>query len=424
MLKLALGIAVGTLLGVTIGALFWARASRAAAAAERERAEQAYAEQLALAERLAQSSRDAERVAAAPERAAAATPAAAEGDGELITERLLAHAREGIARGWSDARGGEAIPVERLDEGVGQFRTLVEEAPFLIGQRLAARETASERALADLRAGGAFALLASMVENDAGPFPELVGDATAFERLFPREAVEHARGYSSGPTHQEEIEDGLTLQYGAGVFAITDFLRGRSPCPKEVTLAGAGMNATLFVARDGLAASDAMRRFEVRDATVLTEHQYAFDHRTGQATIVLTRVRFVGFDMGAGASCCFAFREGGALLARDCRIEGGYGRSPEHGRLFDVRMGGLLARFERCTISGTRVGTGRLVGGATVVFESCQLVDLLDDPVADAAGRRGIVFANTLVERLPAGQTVARRDLNELFPGWRDRIQR
>jgi hypothetical protein len=60
-------------------------------------------------------------------------------------------------------------------------------------------------------------------------------------------------------------------------------------------------------------------------------------------------------DCGAGSSTVFSVMRGAVLELKSCRIEGGFGRSPENGSLFDVRSSAFLAHFEDCTIDMVRI---------------------------------------------------------------------
>src|SRR5690606_13610272 len=105
-------------------------------------------------------------------------------------------------------------------------------------------------------------------------------------------------------------------------------------------------------------------------------------------------VRLIGFDKGAGASCAFGTEEL-ALRAKGCVIEGGYGRAPQHGTLFDVRTDGLLARFEDCELRLLDLELNHIRSGATVVFEDCRLTDLLGTAGQPDRLPPGVRFVNS-----------------------------
>jgi hypothetical protein len=85
----------------------------------------------------------------------------------------------------------------------------------------------------------------------------------------------------------------------------------------------------------------------------------------------------------------------------------------------------MLARFERCEFRLISIGLSRLRPGATVVFAQCRFPDVLDDPVADAERSRDVFLEDCLVVPYEGNtRSVQRRDLDELFPGWREELGR
>ena len=134
------------------------------------------------------------------------------------------------------------------------------------------------------------------------------------------------------------------------------------------------------------------------------------------------RVRLIGFDMGAGSSCLFGTKEL-AVWLRSCRIEGGYGPHPEYGQLFDVRTDALLARFDNCTIDRVRIAP-HLYPGSTVVFANSVLTDVLDHDFDSLQEKPGLSFPGSTLAPLPDPfEGSLHKDLNQLFPNWRQRIE-
>jgi hypothetical protein len=359
----------------------------------------------------------------------ARTPAAndaspSKGDEGLISRALAEYAREQLRAGWRSSRA-EEIPAERLDEGMKQFEASVKSAPGAIGRSLGDRETKMERALEDARTGGAFALLASLRKGGAGPVVPIASERDRLRELLQRNSSE---SFVSGYGHKGHVDkllaDGVTLSFPAGVFRLDNPFSSVSSPPRDVTIAGAGMDATLLVLNGDISARAELRRFALRDCTVHTNSHYLFDQRTGGVTVLMERVRVIGFDMGAGSSCVMSFNDGAVLQATDCRFEGGYGRAPRFGTLFDVRTDALVARFDRCTLSLASLMTPIIRPGATIVFSSCSLVNMLDDPMAGLATHPGIVFGDTSVSRFDKSSgPVPQLDLNVLFPDWKSRIE-
>lgn len=64
-----------------------------------------------------------------------------------------------------------------------------------------------------------------------------------------------------------------------------------------------------------------------------------------------------------------------AFWAEGCVFEIGYGRSPSHGVLFDVR-GCLLARLDGCTLRGPFTEIYRAGPHATCFFSDCKFEDM------------------------------------------------
>jgi len=338
----------------------------------------------------------------------------------LIGEKLLAHAREGIARGWKRERS-DAIPSSSMAEGMEQFELIVLESPERIGRELARNRTERDAALAQ---GEAFALFHDL-EMGAGPVVELVSDPEEFGALFEREVGE-AGIDGRLPTDEllDALTDGVTLNFGPGAHPV-DFQKlfyGKDPFPRDVTIAGAGRRATLLVLSN-LSARSPLRNLTIRDCIVLTHNGYAFDLRTHGAVLRFRNVHFVGFDIGAGGSCLFGLRSN-AVYATNCIIEGGYGRSPSSGVLFDVRTDAHLARFEGCELIQVKLAPYRLRRGATVVFSGCRLEDILDRPEQLVTDHEGLVFVNSPVTFFDheAGDPPA-KDLDDLFPGWREALR-
>ncbi len=357
-------------------------------------------------------------------------PAAPEGtsreaadDEVLIGPALERHAREGLAAGWAELRG-DPLPDEREREGLAEFVQLVETEPRAIGRRLAELQTKRDVAEGTLALEDPIKLLKALAEPGVGPVLDLAGDPERFGELFRRE---HPASFAAGPRlplqADEAVEDGTVVRFPAGVFELKTLMRHKHPFPRDVALQGAGMNATLLVIPE-LSTRGAVRSFAIRDCTVHTDDNYLFDLRLEPATLEFERVRLVGFDVGAGGSCLLGTKETAVRMA-DCIVSGGYGRNPRYGTLFDIRTPALLGRFERCTFQWMRIGLSRARPGATVVFAQCKFQDVYDDPVADAEDRTGLVLQDCLVVPYEGDMgAVPRRDLEELFPGWRAELGR
>ncbi|MBK7643667.1 MAG: hypothetical protein IPJ19_11585 [Planctomycetes bacterium] len=361
---------------------------------------------------------------------------------DLIGPRLREYARQGIRTAWKESRSDE-ISDERLEFGMRDFESSVLSLPAAIGRRLAAERSREELLARDARTGGAFALLDKLSKTPT-PMLELATDPAAMQALLARASPETTvRAEGLGKSLAKQLESGKTYSYPAGVFPIELNFNGLQQVPQEVTIAGAGMDATLLVLSGDIFADKPLQRFSIRDCTVFTNNNYLFDQRGAPATVLLERMRVVGFDMGAGSSCALGFSSGGlVLLARDCRFEGGYGRNPAYGQLMDIRSPALVARMERCRVERVTLGADRLSADSTLLFSQCTLSDLLDPQMRFAAAEQrlayeqalhakpGLVFQGTTISffdnaawNLPlTSWDVPARDLNELFPGWQQAL--
>jgi hypothetical protein len=330
--------------------------------------------------------------------------------GGLFTDPLREHARAGIVRGWSKMRG-DPMPEAELAEALGWVERGMLEGPESIGKHFAEQETEAEQPdeeeeqeapdpLEAFRAHDPIALLERIdEENDMKPRLELVNDADGFEQLFPSRSGRVLDGGQHLADPDTAIEDGTVLDFPAGVFRLRHLMRRKDPFPSDVTLRGAGMDATLLLL-DHPSTNGRLRNFTLRDCTVFTDDPF----QSAPAAMRLERVRVIGFDCGAGGSSLFA-GDSLALLARSSRFEGGYGRAPWSGNLFDVRSPALLARFEGCRIDGVALPMVFTHPGSSVAFVDCSLTDLLDGPEHRAHG--GIVFPGSTVAFFPGERAEA-----------------
>lgn len=338
----------------------------------------------------------------------------------FFTARLLAHAREDLAEGWASARP-DAIPEKTLDAGVERFEEEVMALPAVIGAELARRQTEKELALEDARTGGVFEVLAGLeAGTTSGPLFELTDTEQTFDDLFRAEVsgpgLDGTRILSPGQLTAEPPADGSTLQFPAGVHTIDDFgAYWRTRFPRDLTLRGAGMNATLIVLRSDLFAYDRVRNLTIEDCTIHAGNDYLFDVRQPAMSVTIRRTRLTGWKTGAGSSCLFG-TEALALRVVDSVITGAYCRAPVHGQMFDVRHDGLVARFDSCRIEAMRPFTyfGR---GATVSFVNCIMSNVSYREIPPS-----VRLVGTTPDRFEGtDHNVLRRDLNELFPDWERR---
>lgn len=331
----------------------------------------------------------------------------------LITEALREHARAGFARGWGQLRRDE-LSLAKREELLAEFERTVLALPESRGRHAAELELEREAKARALSSSDGVDWLAR-VEANTEELALCAADPERFAGFFrPRSSG----AAIDGPTLRDEdpLADGSTIQFPAGVFAVADLARDRTPFPKDVTVRGAGRDATLLVMQD-LNPRSALERFTVEDCTVFAERGSLVDVRSGPAVLTLRRMRLTGFDCGAGGSYALELRAS-ALSAIQCRFESGYGRNPDG--LANLMRGGsaLAARFEGCVFERMSLQGATQKG---VVFAHCSMIDLLDEPGP------GPVYQDCSITVLPPEKVydaeVRTRDLNELFPDWRERLQ-
>lgn len=353
--------------------------------------------------------------------------AVAETQDAPFTPALFAWAAQEMRAGWAMERS-DPMPQALLDEQLGEFEELLRALPRYMGHQRAEERTQVESLSAH---GRVFGILTELEQGRLGPQLELVSDTRAFGSLFEpqvRAGSVDARAALADP--EVELVDGVTLTLPAGVFRLDRLQEAFRSFPRDVTIAGAGRDATLLVLGT-LSTGETVRNLGFRDLTVHTDNNYLFDLRSKPAAVHMERVRLIGFDMGAGSSCAFGTR-GLALFARDSIFEGGYGRSPQHGKIFDVRTDALMARFENCHFDLVALDLWRLRPAATVVFSNCRMTRLLDwqglgNVLESISERPGLAAIGSTFEgferRGPEGEMkpVPSKDLDQLFPGWRER---
>jgi len=354
---------------------------------------------------------------AAPVEAREAAPSVDQDDGALFSPALLAYARREIAAGWMQVR--KSAPAEEIvAEGMGLFDERTRALPADIGRLLGRRENERDAARA---AGSGFAILLDLALGGE-PALDVALDREGMEELFAREMPEHgAAALDHAGKLADVISDGVTLQLPPGVFSIDERdVSKQEPYPRDVTIAGAGKDATLLLIED-FSVRSKLRNFALRDCTIFVTDGL-FDLRREPALVRMDRVRMVGQDCGHGGCSMFS-APSIALLATDCEFLGGYGSSPGNGELFDAR-GGVLKRFDRCRIVDQFVGFEHLPGSATVVFDRCELLGALEPVEQLAQAKAGVKLVGCVVTYAEKGAKPAKRDLDDLFPQWKQRLER
>ncbi len=391
---------LGVGLGVLLGFLSWAVPSgEGAAAFEGREADPDPAEEVVAKPEVVEESRE----------AVGRSGAVRSGD-PRFSEELRRHFADGYVDGWRAVRPEPPEP-EQLAGGETEFRREVLALPERLGRADAeARRKAEalERALAD---GDGLTILEAAAEGRYHPNPEDEGLKLVdrcLDRRFESGAVS-GEGWDAST-----LRDGLTIVFGPGHHSLsTSDLRRKAPrpFPADVTIQGAGMDATLVVI-DEISLRSEVERLRFRDLTFDTGNDYAFDLRQGGALLDFERVRVVRFDMGAGGSLAFSVQSGMMLRARDCEFLGGYGSSPGSGRLF--RGAALISRFERCRFDLIDLELEEVKGGE-VLFLHCTFDRLRVDPTRSASPR--IRFVGCRVGERIAAPPGPPADVGTLVPG-------
>jgi hypothetical protein len=264
-------------------------------------------------------------------------------------------------------------------------------------------------------------LLAWLERRSDAP-ADLVADsarfATRFARVHPERFV---RAQDARANLREIAGDGATLLFEPGVWKIGGLVREDGALPDDLTIAGAGREATLLLL-EGLRPTGDVARLRVRDCTLSAGDRPLLDATHGFASVELERVRVVGFDGGVGLSPVLRAR-GLAARWRDCEILGGLGRAPGSGSLFDATGGALAARVERTRIASVRLGLEAWKPHALVRFERCSIEEAIDDPASELGRLAGVSFSTSPIARLAPGARLAPLDLETWFPRWRQRVR-
>ncbi len=358
------------------------------------------------------------------ERGAAAPDAATPGPGAApapmqrlpagpVAADLDTFAAEEARRAWRAVRSDD-LPDETLQRIVRDYELQVRELPAAWAARAAAEASEREQRAAALAGNDAVAALRALDgrDDDARAF----AGSPRFAGLFaPRgggvnvDGVLHRQG--------QPVPTGAVLAYPAGVYEVGSLVPHSEPFPADVTLRGAGMDATLLVLEEQTVTRWPLERLRIEHCTVFCDS--IVDVRNQPASIVLSGVRVVGFDCGAGSAAAFGLYGGiGALLVQNSRFEGGYGRAPQsYANLMDAR-GTCLARFEACVFDRVSLDNA----GPAVHFVGCVMQELL------GAAPTGPVYENCRITVIdPQKQwdgEYRRRNLDDLFPQWRERLRR
>jgi len=259
------------------------------------------------------------------------------------------------------------------------------------------------------------------LRKDPSHVPSLVADRAAFAKHFSRK-VDGPRLNGTALAPGEPIPDGAQIEFPAGVHALDTgaHFGPRRPFPKDLLVAGVGMDQTLVRLTDEIRADSDVVSLTFRDLTLHCNDNYLIQFRGAHAaTIRLERCRVIGFDMGAGGSNMVA-GSAAAFFATDCRFEAGYARTNAgFGNLFDLRGGGLLVRMENCAFVGPFASIFDRDNRETYHFEDCEIRDTQRHLASWQAHRGdGIAFRNCTFIPIDGESRGIRRNLADINPDW------
>jgi len=307
---------------------------------------------------------------------------------------------------------------EVLEEGMDLFLEQTLALPAQIGRKLADLLSAAEQAAKD---GQVFAVLSRLENGSPGPLFDVVDSAKVFDQFFQRETGGPFLAGETALKSREPVADGATVSFPAGVFKLEDFGRyWRDHYPRDLTISGAGKDATLLVLQSDWSAYDTVRNLTLENCTIYADNNYLFDVSQPAMSVTVRRCRLTGWTTGAGSSCLFGTKAL-ALRVIDSEITGIYNKYPAYGRLFDVRTNGLLARFENCTIEACHVFAGTQTG-ATLVFVNCVMRNISDHQ--KKVPRHARLLGSRIEWFEGEDRNALKRDLNELFPDWKKQIRK
>ncbi|MEM7204736.1 MAG: hypothetical protein AAF628_31050 [Planctomycetota bacterium] len=350
-----------------------------------------------------------------PPRTVSQPGAAAEPGDALVLRRARFEADFGAS---FEKAAGRAPPEHVVDREWIRLRDVLAQMPAGLGGREGLADAERRRTIEIDGRDDMLALLADPErQRDRAA---LQSDPEALARLFAHRTEGPVVDGPHRLSDSEPVPDGTTLQFGPGVHRVSwaAIGNGGTHAPRDLTIRGAGMNATLLELSD-FSTRDVLVNLHLRDCTIDGNNDGAFDLRREAASVQADRVRFVRFDAGHGG-CYILSAAGGAFYARDCIFAGGYGRSPGLGHLLRNID---LARYERCTFERLRY---LILDQAPATFSQCLFRDcprdqaLLESEGQSRVPRTAVVEGCTVEVTLPemstGNETNFRRSLTELFP--------
>lgn len=332
---------------------------------------------------------------------------------------LLAWAEGEIRAAWAETRSVSLPEVER-DRLLAEFEMSVLRLPGSLANRRAGELNEVDAAWEDS------ALMGHLVELSLGlvedPMESVQNDST-WAGLFQTTHTPVVQDVSSLPSGKKmNLQPGSVVKLPSGVFSFRRLVFWSGDFPADVTFEGAGMNRTLLV-WDELSSRDRLLNLAFSDLTLHSNNDYLLDLRREPASVLMERVRAIGFDMGHGSSCLLGTEEL-AFWARDCIFTGGYGKSLGTGSIFDVRTDGFLARFDGCSFDSLVIDYRR---SGPILFRDCSFTNYLGYEGHEFSS--GAVLENCSVEPFVRHTSDGTRnpypkyDLSELFPDWKQGLR-
>ncbi len=332
----------------------------------------------------------------------------------VFSSALLRVFRSGFQTGWERERQ-DSPGAQQMAHGEAAFKEAVLALPDALGTTHAQELTALEQRQKALTDGDGLGILAAQVEGTWAPAPS---DLTAelMDRVFERGA---SSGSVEGATfisdRNLELTAGTTIRFGAGIFTLDErHLRGEDDkdLPTDVTLIGAGMDATLLRIGDISIRGNA-ERLTFRNLTLDCENGGLFAMRWGALVCDMENVRIVRFDAGHGGCTVFSARGGTLVRARNCQFTGGYGRNPGAWGAFLWNHGQLTGRFENCQFEGVWI---EQVSKGVLFYENCRFNGYGPKLTMESSAR--VLYNGCSVtdkSTVGDGTGVTRKNLSDLF---------
>ncbi len=342
---------------------------------------------------------------------------------ELLAGEYRTFAELELVRGFKRSVHREPTAGE-LREALSLFEQRALELPAAVARELTEREQRNLEARAELQTGGPLAMLRNLSGGGGGALVDLVANRQSMAVLFERKLTPSRASASTSAEVRAALAPGVTIQLPAGSYAFGNLLDLEPVFPPEVSLVGAGRDRTLLVFDEPLGSRGPLEAFRLAHCTVLVRGKQLF-RQDFAATVELDDVRVIGFDNGVQAGALLDFRGGVALSARSCAFLGGYGELPGGAIAFASPNTAFLAHFEACEFDLHSLGLSRLLRGVSVTFLDCTLSRIFDNPIKETESWLGVRFEGGSLQRIaPSARPKAPRAIDELFPGWQERLSR